>query len=60
MGKQYKAVEPVGGWGTGAIIGDLPAPEIQRLLDIGAIKEHHQAETKTEDKPAAKAEGVKK
>lgn len=60
MTKQYKAVEPVGGWPKGAIIGDLPDAEIKRLLDSGAIKEYQPAETRTDDKPAAKAEGVKK
>ena len=60
MSKQYKAIQPVGGWQKGGIIGDLPDAEIQRLLAIGAIKEHQPVETKTENKPMAKAEGVKK
>lgn len=60
MTKQYNAIEPVGSWDKGDIIGDLPDAEVKRLLASGAIKEYQPAVTKTEDKPAAKAEGVKK
>lgn len=57
MATQYKAVEPVGRFAKGDIIGDMPASQIKQLLADGVIKEH-QAAVKTDDKP--KAEGVKK
>lgn len=57
MTTQYKAVEPVGRFAKGDIIGDLPESQIKQLLADGVIKVH-QAATKTDDKP--KAEGAKK
>ena len=57
MTKQYKAVEPVGRFAKGDIIGGLPESQIKQLLADGVIKEH-QAAVKTDDEP--KAEGVKK
>ncbi len=57
MTTQYKAVEPVGRFAKGDIIGDLPESQIKQLLADGVIKAYQPA-TKTDDKP--KAEGAKK
>ena len=38
MAKQYKAVEPVGRFAKGDIIGDLLPKQIEKLLEDGVIK----------------------
>lgn len=52
----YKAVQPVGRFAKGDIIGDMPDAQINQLLADGVIKAYQPAETKTEDKPVNKAE----
>ena len=54
IAKQYKAVEPVGRFAKGDIIGDLLPKQIEKLLDDGVIKAIEPV------KPdAAKVEGKK-
>lgn len=45
MSKLYKALEPVGRFKKGDFIGDLPAHEIERLLEIKGIAEVRPAAT---------------
>ena len=54
MAKQYKALEPVGRFKKGDFIGDLPAYEIERLLDNKVIVEVEPVST-----PAAKPQTKK-
>ena len=46
MKKQYKALEPIGPWKKGSMIGDLPKDQITKLLAEKKIEE-----IKTEVKP---------
>ena len=45
MSKQYKALEPVGRFKKGDFVGDLPAHEIERLLENKVIVEVEPATT---------------
>lgn len=55
MSKQYKALEPVGRFKKGDFVGDLPAHEIERLLENKVIVEVEPAATAV-TKPQAKKE----
>lgn len=55
MSKQYKALEPVGRFKKGDFVGDLPAHEIERLLENKVIVEVEPAATAVA-KPQAKKE----
>ncbi len=54
MTKQYKAVEPVGRFAKGDIIGDLLPKQIEKLLEDGVIKAVEPVKADT-----AKVEGKK-
>ena len=53
MKTQYKALKPIGPWGKGQIVGDLPQAKIKQLLDNGVI-EAIKPEVKVEVKPKTK------
>lgn len=52
----YKAVQPVGRFAKGDIVGDMPASQIKQLLADGVIKDHQPTINKTEDKLVVKAD----
>ncbi|MEJ5037428.1 hypothetical protein WH285_10835 [Acinetobacter johnsonii] len=53
MKTQYKALKPIGPWGKGQIVGDLPQEKIKQLLEDGVI-EVIKPEVKAEAKPKSK------
>lgn len=54
--KQYKALQPVGRFRTGDIVGGLTAAQIQDLLQRGVIEEVKEA---SETKPAVQNKSAK-